>query len=394
MTSEGDTNRASLASLGGTGVFASALREALVAGEVDVLVHSLKDLPTAPYDGLTIASVPKRADARDVLVARNAATIDTLPEGAKVGTGSPRRVAQLRAKRPDLDVVDIRGNIDTRLGRVEDDLDAVVLAAAGLGRIDRLDAATELLDLGFWPSAPGQGALAAVEIRTGETDKNLLAALRKLDHAPTRLTVTAEREVLAKLEAGCSAPIGATAVVDAELLLVSATVYRPDGSEYRTASHAAHLDGSAQDRLDEALAVAGRVAAELLENGAAELADLASSVSREPADGDHSAGPGLATPRSRRSPRTTAPPSRTRHGPRSSSSRAGARGATRSPQRPVHAGSSPSSSRSSRTHRRRTRQPSTRPSPASGRIRTGGSARGPRTAPVTTGSRPVPRGSW
>ncbi|WP_441307024.1 hydroxymethylbilane synthase [Curtobacterium sp. Csp2] len=301
VTSEGDTNRASLASLGGTGVFASALREALVAGEVDVLVHSLKDLPTAPYDGLTIASVPKRADARDVLVARNAATIDTLPEGAKVGTGSPRRVAQLRAKRPDLDVVDIRGNIDTRLGRVEDDLDAVVLAAAGLGRIDRLDAATELLDLGFWPSAPGQGALA-VEIRTdvltstAKTDKNLLAALRKLDHAPTRLTVTAEREVLAKLEAGCSAPIGATAVVDAELLLVSATVYRPDGSEYRTASHAAHLDGSAQDRLDEALAVAGRVAAELLENGAAELADLASSVSREPADGDHSAGPGLATP--------------------------------------------------------------------------------------------------
>ncbi|MGN7192036.1 hydroxymethylbilane synthase [Curtobacterium sp. MCBA15_004] len=295
VTSEGDVNRASLASLGGTGVFASALREALVAGEVDVLVHSLKDLPTAPYEGLTIASVPKRADARDVLVARNAGTIDTLPEGAKVGTGSPRRVAQLRAKRPDLDVVDMRGNIDTRLGRVDDDLDAVVLAAAGLGRIDRLDAATELLDLGFWPSAPGQGALA-VEIRSDETDKGLLAALRKLDHAPTRLTVTAEREVLAKLEAGCSAPIGATAVVDAELLLVSATVYRPDGAEYRTASHAAHLDGSAQDRLDEALAVAGRVAAELLENGAAELADLASTVSDAPADGEHSAGPGLATP--------------------------------------------------------------------------------------------------
>ena len=295
VTSEGDTNRASLASLGGTGVFASALREALVAGEVDVLVHSLKDLPTAPYDGLTIASVPKRADARDVLVARNGATIETLPEGAKVGTGSPRRVAQLKAKRPDLDVVDIRGNIDTRLGRVDDDLDAVVLAAAGLGRIDRLSAATELLDLGFWPSAPGQGALA-VEIRADETDKGLLAALRKLDHAPTRLTVTAEREVLAKLEAGCSAPIGASAVVDAELLLVSATVYRPDGAEYRTSSHAAHLDGSAQDRLDEALEVAGRVAAELLENGAAELADLVSSVSGSPAEGDHSAGPGLATP--------------------------------------------------------------------------------------------------
>ncbi|WP_412873699.1 hydroxymethylbilane synthase [Curtobacterium poinsettiae] len=295
VTSEGDTNRASLASLGGTGVFASALREALVAGEVDVLVHSLKDLPTAPYPGLTIGAVPKRADARDVLVARNGATVDTLPDRAKVGTGSPRRAAQLRAARPDLDVVDIRGNIDTRLGRVDDDLDAVVLAAAGLGRIDRLSAATELLDLGFWPSAPGQGALA-VEIRTDETDRGLLAALRKIEHAPTRLTVTAEREVLAKLEAGCSAPIGATAVVDTELLLVSATVYRPDGTEYRTASHAAVLDGSAQDRLDEALAVGGRVATELLENGAAELADLATTVAEDTTDGPYTAGPGLATP--------------------------------------------------------------------------------------------------
>jgi len=277
VTSEGDTNRASLASLGGTGVFASALREALVANEVDVLVHSLKDLPTAPYPGLRIGAVPKRADARDVLVARNAATLETLPDGAKVGTGSPRRVAQLKAKRPDLDVVDIRGNIDTRLGRVEDDLDAVVLAAAGLGRIDRLNEATELLDLGFWPSAPGQGALA-VEIRADETDRNLLAALGRIEHAPTRLTVSAERAVLAKLEAGCSAPIGATAIVDAELLLVSATVYRPDGSEYRTASHASVLEGSAQDRLAEALEVGARVAAELLENGAAELADIASSA--------------------------------------------------------------------------------------------------------------------
>jgi hydroxymethylbilane synthase len=297
VTSEGDTNRASLASLGGTGVFASALREALVAREVDVLVHSLKDLPTAPYPGLTIGAVPKRADARDVLVARNGATVETLPEGATVGTGSPRRAAQLKADRPDLDVVDIRGNIDTRLARVEDDLDAIVLAAAGLGRIGRLDAATELLDLGFWPSAPGQGALA-VEIRADEDDRNLLAALRKIEHAPTRLTVTAEREVLAKLEAGCSAPIGATAVVDAEMLLVSATVYSPDGSEYRTASHAAMLDGSAQDRLDEALSVAGRVADELLENGAAELADLPATSgpgTGEP-DTGHTAGPGLATP--------------------------------------------------------------------------------------------------
>jgi hydroxymethylbilane synthase len=283
VTSEGDTNRASLASLGGTGVFASALREALVAGEVDVLVHSLKDLPTAPYEGLEIAAVPRRADARDALCANEGWTLDTLPEGAKVGTGSPRRVAQLLQRRPDLQVQDIRGNIDTRLGRIEDDLDAVVLAAAGLGRIDRIDAATDLLELGFWPTAPGQGALA-VETRAGVTDAAgapfaaLAKGLRGIENAPTRLTVTAERQVLAKLEAGCSAPIGATAVVDAELLLVTATVYRPDGTEYRTASHAAHLEpGPAHARLAEAVEVADRVAAELLENGAADLADIASS---------------------------------------------------------------------------------------------------------------------
>ena len=278
VKSEGDTSSASLASLGGTGVFASALREALAAGEVDVRVHSLKDLPTAPYLCREIAAVPTRADARDALCARDGLTLDTLPEGASVGTGSPRRVAQLLQRRPDLRVVDIRGNIDTRLGRITDDLDAVVLAAAGLERIGRLDeAATDLLHLGFWPTAPGQGALA-VEARADESDRSLTAGLRGLEHATSRLTITAEREVLAVLEAGCSAPIGATAVLDAELLLVSATVYRPDGTEYRTSSHAAHLEpGPAHERLAEAREVAGRVAAELLANGAAELADIAGS---------------------------------------------------------------------------------------------------------------------
>ncbi|WIB63671.1 hydroxymethylbilane synthase [Curtobacterium sp. MCBD17_040] len=272
--SEGDRTSESLATLGGTGVFASALREALVAGEVDVLVHSLKDLPAAPYPGLRIGAVPRRADARDALCARDGLTLETLPEGARVGTGSPRRAAQLRRRRPDVEIVDIRGNVDTRLGRVGVDLDAVMLSAAGLGRLGRLADATELIGLGFWPTAPGQGALA-IEVRGDQGDRALERGLRGIEHAESRLTVTAEREVLARLEAGCTAPIGAHAVVDAELLLVSATVYRPDGTEYRTASHGAHLEpGPAHERLDEARDVARRVAEELLANGAADLADF------------------------------------------------------------------------------------------------------------------------
>ena len=148
VTTHGDRSTESLSTIGGTGVFASALREALLAGECDVVVHSLKDLPTDPEPGLVIAAIPKRADARDALCARDGLTLETLPEGARVGTGSPRRVAQLLARRPDLEVVDIRGNIDTRLGRtVGGDLDAVVLAAAGLERIGRSEAVTEFPSL-------------------------------------------------------------------------------------------------------------------------------------------------------------------------------------------------------------------------------------------------------
>src|SRR5690606_36267547 len=147
ITTTGDTSQESLASLGGTGVFASALREALLAGECDLVVHSLKDLPTAPVPGLRIGATPKRADARDVLVARDGLVLETLPDGAKVGTGSPRRAAQLRSARSDLEVLDIRGNVDTRLGRVAGgDLDAVVLAAAGLGRLGRLDSVSQFFE--------------------------------------------------------------------------------------------------------------------------------------------------------------------------------------------------------------------------------------------------------
>jgi len=264
ITTEGDTSKASLASLGGTGVFASALRDALLDGRCDAIVHSLKDLPTAPSPGLSIGAIPRREDARDALCARDGLALDGLPDGATVGTGSPRRRAQLLARRPELRVVDIRGNVDTRLGKVGSELDAVILAAAGLGRLGRLDAVTEYLGIDGWPTAPGQGAVA-VEVRAGE-EKSVSA----LDHKSTRIIVEAEREVLARLEAGCAAPIGANAFVDDGLLFLSARVYALDGTSRLTSSHALYLS----DVKEPGSALATRVAEELLAAGAAELAPL------------------------------------------------------------------------------------------------------------------------
>jgi hydroxymethylbilane synthase len=262
IATQGDRSLDSLALIGGTGIFASALRDALLSGECDAVVHSLKDLPTAPTPGLAIAAIPKRADARDALCARDGLTVDTLPPGSRVGTGSPRRVAQLLSRRPDLEVVDVRGNVDTRLSKVTaGELDAVILAAAGLGRLGRTDDITELLDLDAWPTAPGQGALA-VEVRV--SDEELVSAL---DHRPTRTTVEAERHVLAKLEAGCTAPVGAHALIEDGMLFLSARVYSADGSRALTSSHALYVSDSANPALD----VADRVANELFELGASEL---------------------------------------------------------------------------------------------------------------------------
>lgn len=210
VRTEGDVSRRSLTEIGGTGVFASALRDALRAGEIDLAVHSLKDLPTAPEPGLVVAAIPEREDPRDVLVARDGLTLAELPEGATVGTGSPRRAAQLRLARPDLQIRDIRGNVDTRIGLVRDgELDAVVLARAGLARLGRLAEATETLALGTMLPAPGQGALA-VECR--DRDQELVRLLADaLEHGPTRTAVSAERATLARLEAGCTAPVAALA---------------------------------------------------------------------------------------------------------------------------------------------------------------------------------------
>ncbi|MGB3908901.1 MAG: hydroxymethylbilane synthase [Pseudolysinimonas sp.] len=273
IESEGDRSTESLALMGGTGVFVTALRTALLNNEVDVIVHSFKDLPTAPAEGLAIAAVPPRVDARDALCARDGLTLDTLPEGARVGTGSPRRRAQLAARRPDLEVVDIRGNVDSRLSRVgsadpERALDAVVLAVAGLDRLGRTDAISQHLELAWWPTAPAQGALA-VETRAGETS---IAA--KLDHRPSHVAAEAERGVLARLEAGCSAPIAATAFLEDGMMFLTARVYALDGSAQLTASHALY----AADSKDPAGELSTRVATELLDAGAADLAPLKGSA--------------------------------------------------------------------------------------------------------------------
>ncbi|SJM60496.1 hydroxymethylbilane synthase [Gulosibacter sp. 10] len=226
VTTHGDVNRASLSTLGGQGVFATELREALQQGEVDVAVHSLKDLPTAPAPGLRLAAHPPREDPRDALCARDDLKFEELPRGAKVGTGSPRRRAQLRSFRPDLELHDIRGNVDTRLAFVSDgELDAVLLATAGLSRVGRTEAISERLPLEDFPTAPGQGALA-VEVRDDWHDAD--DAFLELDDAATRAAVDAERAVLNGLDAGCQAPVGVFGRVDGGALSVLARVYGQD----------------------------------------------------------------------------------------------------------------------------------------------------------------------
>ena len=289
IRTDGDVLTGSLAQMGGTGVFVTALREALLDGRCDVAVHSLKDLPTEPAPGLTVVT-PERENPRDVLCARDGRTITTLPRGARVGTGSPRRAAQLRAVRPDLDVVDIRGNVDTRLNRAlgpDADLDAVVLAYAGLARLGRLDTVSEVVDTATMAPAAGQGALA-VEVRTSSLDDPVLArALHDLDHEPTRLAVLAERSLLARLEAGCAAPVGAHAVVEEDEIALLAVVARVDGTEQlsHTARAALPVGASAPHdaRDDAARALGARVADALLADGADRLAPLRATGAAGPA---------------------------------------------------------------------------------------------------------------
>ncbi len=266
VTTEGDISRAPLATMGGVGVFVGALRDALLRGEVDVAVHSLKDLPTTPHEDIALAAVPRREDPRDALVARDGLTLGELPVGARVGTGSPRRASQLAALGLGLEIVGIRGNVDTRIGKVRSgELDAVLLARAGLARLGRTDEITEVLDPLQMLPAPGQGALA-VECRAADTD--LVAQVRgALDDRASRAAVTAERVVLNRLEAGCSAPVGALAEVvegdDGEELWIRAVALSPDG--------ALSVRRSGSGSADAAAEVGESLAAEMIEDGADRL---------------------------------------------------------------------------------------------------------------------------
>lgn len=264
VKTEGDVNTGPLAAIGGTGVFVTAVRTALLDGRVDVIVHSFKDLPTAPAPGVLLAAVPPREDPSDALCARDGHTLATLRRGAGVGTGSPRRAAQLLRQRPDLRVQAVRGNVDTRLRMVSDGhLDAVVLATAGLARLNRLAAITERFGPETMLPAPAQGALA-VECRTADFSTAWFGDLvRAVDCAQTRAAAAAERSMLATLEAGCIAPVGAAATVTGETLTLTGAVIAVDG----TAAVAGELSGP----MGDAAAVGRELALELLSRGAAAL---------------------------------------------------------------------------------------------------------------------------
>jgi hydroxymethylbilane synthase len=268
LASFGDVSQAQLTQIGGTGVFVSALRKCLLAGDIDLAVHSLKDLPTAAVPGIALAAVPVRGDPRDALVARDGAKLADLPTGALIGTGSPRRAAQLRLMRPDIRPVPVRGNAGTRLAKVTSgELDAVVLARAGLERIGHLDMITEVFEPDEMVPAPGQGALA---VECPDTDPGLADLLACVDDPDSRAAATAERAVLAELKAGCHAPVGAYAVVTGVLRLTG-VVIADDG--------APPVSASAAGPSGEAARVGREVARELLRRGGGRYVTAAAHTS-------------------------------------------------------------------------------------------------------------------
>ncbi len=277
VTTLGDVSRAQLTQIGGTGVFVSALREELLNGEIDFAVHSLKDLPARLPDEIALAAVPARDDPRDCLVARDGAKLADLPTGARIGTGSPRRAAQLLALRGDLRCVPIRGNADTRISKIgAGQLDAVVLAYAGLARIGHLDAVAQVFEPEEMLPAPGQGALA-VECRAA--DEQLIRLLQTINDDSGMAAITAERSLLEALAAGCSAPVAAYAAHQRSQagegsLDMRAAVMSADGSTVLRAH------GRASAWLATARQLGRDLAAELLRCGAAELI----GVPKAPAD--------------------------------------------------------------------------------------------------------------
>lgn len=260
IRTSGDQTDRSLSEIGGRGVFVIELERALLDGDIDIAVHSLKDLPSEETTGLTIAAVLLREDPRDALVTRSGADLASLPAGASVGTGSPRRASQIRSLRPDLLIEDIRGNVDTRLRKVEEGrYDAIVLAVAGLTRLGCLDRASEIFDADTMLPAVGQGALA-VQVRSD--DKQALPLVRSADDAATRMAVTAERAFERRLGGGCQAAIAAYAVIDGMGLRLRGLVGDQGGSIIR-----GDLEGSMTepDRLGVALAE------RLIDEGASEF---------------------------------------------------------------------------------------------------------------------------
>ena len=272
VATPGDESTAPIERLGTTGVFTTTLREALLYGAVDLVVHSGKDLPTAPVPGLQVAAFPAREDPRDALVWPGGTSLDALPPGARVGTGSPRRAALLRATGRQLRIVPMRGNVDTRLRKLADgEVDALVLAMAGLSRLGLIDSRATPLDPSLLMPAPAQGVLA-IECRTG--DPVTAAQLSILDHPPTRAAAIAERGFLAALEAGCSAPVGALAELAAKAagepaMRLSGVIAAPDGSSViRAQTTGAAGEGDALGR---------RLAQTLLLQGGAALLDRSQS---------------------------------------------------------------------------------------------------------------------
>ncbi|WP_413336123.1 glutamyl-tRNA reductase [Brevibacterium sp. GP-SGM9] len=303
VVTEGDVNMSPLAGFGGTGVFVSAVRQALHQGKIDIAVHSLKDLPTTPEAGIQMAAIPPRVDPADVLIGRDGLSLSQLPAGSVIGTGSPRRAVQLRAARPDIEVRGVRGNVDTRIAHVRDGrLDAVVLAAAGVRRIGRLAEATDSLDFSTMLPAPGQGALAvetrgadspyAVDTDAMAADVEVRAALRRLHDVTTDLAVTCERAILSRAEAGCSAPIGALATIDGREFVVDAVMADDDGKLARTRQRAElpivpDVDWSSES--ETAVSIAGKELARIADElGIAAAEDLLGQLGIDPAaSADH-----------------------------------------------------------------------------------------------------------
>lgn len=261
VKTQGDVKSGPIGAIGTQGVFTKELQRALLEDQIDLAVHSLKDLPTETVEGLTLAAIPPREACGDVLASNRFAALDELPEGARVGTGSTRRRSQLLHARGDLEVLDIRGNVDTRLAKLDEgQYDAIVLAEAGLKRLGLAARIAQVIPRSLMLPAVGQGALG-LECRAG--DEPTIAAIGPLDDPSTRASVVAERALLATLRGGCLAPIGAWGRVDDGTLRLDAVVLDAEGTR--------RLAAAGEDRLDNAVALGQRLAEALLADGAGEL---------------------------------------------------------------------------------------------------------------------------